>query len=134
MIRIAVALLLAAHGIGHSMGIVQALKVTTVNPAWDGRSWLLSETVGTTITSVIGVALWSVALAGFVVLAGVVMGWLPDDWWAPLAVVSSVASLAGLALFPSAFPTVSTMGCLLVDVVVLAAVFWYHWAPSDLAA
>jgi hypothetical protein len=134
MIRTVIALVLAAHGIGHSIGILQTLKVTTSDPAWDGRSWLLSDVAGPTVTDIVGVALWAIALAGFVILGGVVMGWLPQDWWTPVAVISSVASLSGLALFPTAFPTFSTIGALVVDVVVLVAVLWYHWVPGDLAA
>jgi hypothetical protein len=129
-----IALVLAAHGIGHVMEIAQALHVATVNPSWDGRSWLLSDAAGTTLTDAVGVALWSTAMVGFVVLAGVVLGWLPEGWWAPLAVLASVASLAGIVLFPTAFPTFSTLGALAVDVAVLVAVLWYHWVPSDLAA
>ncbi len=37
-------------------------------------------------------------------------------------------------MFPLAFPTTSTIGALVVDVAVLAAALWFHWAPSDLAA
>jgi len=75
-----------------------------------------------------------VALVGFVVLAAVVMGWLPLDWWVPVAVVSSGASIAGLVLFPSAFPVFSTIGALAVDIAVLVAVLWFHWSPAELPA
>ena len=134
VLTIIVALVLLAHGIGHSMGILQVLKVVTINPAWDGRSWLLRGVAGRTLTQVIGVVLWAVALIGFVVLAGVVVGWLPEAWWGPLAIVSSIASLAGLALFPTAFPTFSSVGALVVDLAVLASVLWFDWVPSDLGA
>lgn len=132
VLKIIVALVLLAHGIGHSMGILQVFKVATINPAWDGRSWLISGVAGGTVTQVIGVALWAVALIGFGVLAGVVIGWFPETWWGPLAIVSSVASLAGLALFPTAFPTFSSVGALVVDLAVLASVLWLQWVPSDL--
>ena len=134
MVRIVIALVLAAHGIGHIMGIVQVLNVARVNPSWDGRSWLLSDAAGSAVTDAVGVALWSIALAGFVVLAGVVLGWLPEGWWAPLAVTASIASIAGLVLFPTAFPTFSTLGAAIVDAAVLVGVLWYHWTPADLAA
>lgn len=132
MLKIIVALVLLAHGIGHSMGILQVLKVATINPGWDGRSWLISGAAGRTLTQVVGVALWAVALIGFVILAGVVIGWLPAAWWEPLAIVSSIASLAGLALFPTTFPTFSSIGALVVDLAVLASVLWFHWVPSEL--
>ena len=72
-------------------------------------------------------------MIGFVVLAGVVMGWLPATWWAPLAVASSVVSLVGIVLFPAAFPLTSTIGAVAVDAAVLVATLWLHWVPSDLA-
>ena len=134
VLKIVLALVLLGHGIGHSMGILQVFKVATVNPAWDGRSWLLSRVAGKTLTRVVGVALWAVALIGFVILAAVVIGWLPETWWGPLAIVSSVASLAGLALFPTAFPTFSSVGALVVDLAVLASVLWTDWVPSDLGS
>jgi hypothetical protein len=134
MLNIVIAIVLVAHGIGHIMGPLQVLKVASVNPQWHDDSWLLSGAIGTTPAQGIGIVLWSVALIGFVVLGGVVMGWLPASWWEPLAIGASLASLLGLILFPTAFPAFSTIGAAAVDVVVLAAVLWLHWAPSDLAA
>ncbi len=134
MVKVVIALILLAHGIGHTMGLLGMFKVATVNPAWDGDSWVLTGAVGTQVTTIVGVVLWTVALVGFALLAAVVVGWLPEDWWAPLAVVASVASLAGVVLFPVAFPAFSTIGAVAVDLVVLASVVWFGWVPSDLAA
>ena len=64
----------------------------------------------------------------------VVMGWLPEAWFQPLAIGSVVASLAGVVLFPIEFPTFGTVGCVVVDLAVLAAATWLHWLPSDLAS
>jgi hypothetical protein len=133
MLRIVIGLVLLAHGIGHSMGLLGMFKVATVNPAWSGDSWLLSGT-GPTLSHAVGLVIWTVSMVGFAALAGIVFGWLPDTWWQPLAVVSSIASLAGVLFFPVAFPTFSTIGAVAVDVVVLAATLWYHWTPADLAA
>ena len=132
MVRILIALVLFAHGIGHVMGPLQSFNVAVINPVWHGDSWLLSG-LGTTATQLVGLAVWSVALVGFVAAAAVVMGWLPADWWTPLAVGSAVVSLVGIALFPVAFPTFSTIGAALVDVIVLAAIAWQHWTPAALA-
>ena len=133
MVKIAVAVLLLAHGIGHSMGLLQVSKVATVNPGWDGDSWLLTGLAGTSWTHLIGGILWTVALVGFAALAATVVGWLPASMFNALAIGSASASLLGLLLFPIAFPTFSTIGALIVDLAVLAAVIWYHWLPSDLA-
>jgi hypothetical protein len=134
MLKIIIALVLLAHGLGHSMGPLGLFKVAAINPAWHGDSWLLTGPAGPTVTNVVGVALWSVALVGFALVAAVVVGWLPEGWWQPLAVVSSVASILGILLFPAAFPVFSTVGALVIDVAVLVAVLGMHWVPSDLAA
>lgn len=134
MIRIALALVLVAHGIGHSMGLLQVFRIATINPAWNGDSWILSGIGGTTVAQAVGVVLWSIAMIGFIVLGGVVLGIAPPAWWAPLGAVSAVASLLGLVLFPAAFPAFSTIGALVVDVAVVVAVGWYQWVPADLAS
>lgn len=131
MFKVVVALVLLGHGIGHSMGLLQFFKVATVNPSWNGDSWLLTGAVGTTVTQVVGTVLWIGAIVGFAALAGSVMGWLPVSWFQPLAIGSSVLSLVGLLLFPIAFPAFSTVGALVVDLAVLAATIWYGWLPED---
>jgi hypothetical protein len=133
MLKIVIALVLLAHGIGHSMGLLQMFKVATVNPEWRGDSWILTA-AGTTVTQVVGAVLWTAAIVGFAALAAAVMGWLPTSWFAPLAIGSATVSLLGLVLFPAAFPVMSTVGALVVDLAVLVAVVGYHWLPSDLAA
>lgn len=134
MLRIVIALVLLAHGIGHSMGLLQVFKVATVSPQWHGDSWLLSGVGGPTATQFVGVVLWSAAIVGFSLLAAVTLGWLPETWWVPLAVGAAAVSLVGLLLFPVAFPPMSTLGALAVDLAVLVAVLWYDWVPSSLAA
>jgi hypothetical protein len=133
MLKIVIALILFAHGVGHSIGLLQVFKVTSVNPAWNGESWLLTGVVGSTATQAVGATLWTTAMVGFVALAAVVLGWLPPSWWTPLAIVASVASLSGLVLFPVAFPTFSSIGAFVVDAAVLVAVLWFHWVPGEFA-
>jgi hypothetical protein len=134
MFKIMIALVLLAHGIGHSMGLLQLFKVATVNPQWHGDSWILTGPAGTTMTQLVGGLLWTAAIVGFAALAATVVGWLPASWFSQLAVGSAVVSLAGLLLFPIAFPTFSTLGALAVDVAVLVAAIWYQWVPADAGA
>ena len=42
MFTFTIALVLLAHGIGHSMGLLQIFNVASVNPQWNGDSWLLT--------------------------------------------------------------------------------------------
>jgi hypothetical protein len=134
MVRILIGIVLIAHGIGHSLGLIGAFKVATTNPSWNGDSWLLTGVVGTTATQAIGSVLWGVALVLFVALGFVAFGWLPDAWWAPIGILASAASLVGIVLFPVAFPTFSSIAAAVVDLVVLASIFWFHWTPAELAA
>ena len=134
MLKIIVALVLFSHGIGHSMGLLQVFKIATVSPQWNGDSWLLRGPVGSTVSEIVAVSLWTLAIIGFAALAAVVVGWLPEAWWVPLVIGASAASLAGLFLFPIAFPLFSTLGALAANVAVLGAVLWFQWVPSDLAA
>jgi hypothetical protein len=131
--KVVIAAVLFAHGIGHVMGPLQVLKVAVINPTWTGESWLLTGVAGTTVSQVIGVVLWATALVGFVAAAAVVVGWLPATWWVPLTIVSSIASLLAVALFPNAFPPSSTFAAVVVDIAVLTSVVWFRWAPSAMA-
>jgi hypothetical protein len=134
VIKIVLAIILLAHAIGHTLGPLQVFRIATVNGQWNGDSWLLSGALGTTAAQAIGIMLWGAALVGFGLLAAVVLGWLPESWWAPLAIGSALASLAGLALFPTAFPLLSSVGALVVDLAVLGAAAWLRWTPAALAS
>jgi hypothetical protein len=134
MIKIVLALVLVAHGIGHSMGLLQVFKVATINPAWNGDSWILTDLTGTTVAQALGVVLWTVAMVGFVALGAILVGLLPATWWTPVAIGSALASLVAVLIFPLAFPTFSTIGALVVDLAVIVAAGWYHWVPADLAS
>jgi hypothetical protein len=132
MLNVVIAIVLLAHGIGHSLGLLQLSNVATVNPAWRGDSWLLTGPFGPTLTQAMGASIWIVAIVGFAALAAVVVGWLPGSWFTPLAVISSAVSLAGILLFPMAFPMTSTVGALVVDVLLLAATLWFRWLPREI--
>lgn len=134
MFKFVIALVLLAHGIGHSMGLLQLFKVASVNPQWNGDSWILTGALGTTVTQAVGGIAWAAAIIGFALLAGSVIGWLPSTWFPPLAIGSSVVSLVGLLLFPVAFPAFSTIGALVIDVAVLAATIWNGWLPDEVSA
>jgi hypothetical protein len=131
MVNLIVAVVLFAHGVGHVMAPMQIARIATVNPDWGGDSWLLTGPMGSTLTHAVAIVLWLLALVGFVLLAGVVLGWLPSSWWVPLAIGSSVVSLVAIVLFPQAMPAASVVGAVAVDVAVLVAVTWLQWSPSS---
>ena len=132
MLRIVIVVVLLAHGIGHSLGLIQVFRLAVVNPQWHGDSWLLTGPASS-LAQAAGVVLWTLAIVGFLATAAVVLGWLPVAWWTSLALGSALVSLLGLVLFPTAFPVTSTLGAFVVNVAVLAAVLWQHWTPAELA-
>src|SRR5262245_1722631 len=134
MFRILIAIVLFAHGIGHVLGPLQVTRVAVVNPEWNGDSWLLSGATGTSSAQLIGVVLWMAAMVGFIALAAVVMGWLPATWWVPLSIAASAISLLAIVLFPTAMPTTSTIGAVVVDLAVLVAVVRGGWIPGEATA
>jgi len=121
--RILIALVLAAHGIGHTYFLVYALGLDKRVQA--SRSWLLSGRVPGAVVMGVGILIWLLATVGFVVAGVGVFG--QHDWWRGLAVVSSVISLLGLALFLQAKLPFFNAGAM--DVIILVALLLLHW-PS----
>jgi hypothetical protein len=131
MLRTTLALILATHGVGHTLGLLQLSGIAVVSPAWTGDSWLLAGPVAS-VAGVVAAVIWMAAVAGFAGVAAILLGWLPEAWWASVAIGAALVSLAGLALFPSAFPVTSSMAALVVDAILLVAVVVAKWTPSRL--
>lgn len=127
-----IGIVLIAHGIGHSLGYFPIFGWATA-PDWTGDSWLLSGPIGTTAANAIAVALWTVALVGFVVAGLGILGIaVPSAWIRPTAVVAAIVSLVAIGLFWDAFPSVvSKIGAIAIDVAVLWAVLVAHWPSTD---
>ncbi|MCZ7546025.1 MAG: hypothetical protein M5R40_21990 [Anaerolineae bacterium] len=92
LVRAILAIVVGAHGIGHVLFLLPVLGV--VDWGQSTRSWLLS---GEGLTKVVGAVIWAVATLGFIAAAIGIFG--QQSWWRAVAVVASVISLAGLALF-----------------------------------
>ena len=89
-LRIVIALALAAHGAGHSVGFGVAV------PLWFAAAWLLPG-------------------AGF--LVGAWGFWRDRDWWEPLVLGSALASsaleiLAGVSLQPGPYASAAVFNAL----------------------
>lgn len=131
MIRILIVIVLIAHGIGHVLGVFPALGLASLE-GWSLRSWLLTDLIGTTAASWLGVVLWLVGLLGFVGAGLGMLGWIvPQAWWRSLAISAAVLSLLALALYWNAFPSLlNKVGAIGVDVAVLVGLLWLNW-PSE---
>ena len=131
-LRIIIALVFFVHGVGHVMGIMPALGLSTVK-GWSSRSWLLTPLLGETLSRVISFVLFAAALVGFLAAALGLMGWLvPHDSWRTLAVVSAVISLVAIVLFWNAFVALipNKVGAIAVDVATLVCLLALNW-PSE---
>lgn len=113
-------LVLLAHGIGHVMEPMAAW-IPSVNPFASG-SWALST--GVTPDSTLGqvwAVIWIAALLGFV--TGAIGVWRRATWWRPLLAVSAIVSLVAVVPWWGPMAAGSYIGAVVVDLVVLAAVF-----------
>jgi hypothetical protein len=126
MLRIVVVLVLGAHGIGHLIGVAGGW----FDSAWGGSSssWLLTPVMGRA-TSVLEGALWLLPGIGFVLAAGLIVG--NSELWRPVALASAAASLLVIALFPEQLPLGSTIGAVVVDVVVIVGLLLFSWPAPD---
>ena len=131
-LRIIIALVFFVHGVGHAMGIIPALGLSTVK-GWSSQSWLLTPILGDTVSRIISFVLFLTALVGFVGAALALMGWLvPHDSWRTLVIVSAVISLVAIALFWNAFVSFfpNKLGAIAVDVATLVCLLVLNW-PTE---
>ena len=124
MLRIAIGLVIAAHGIGHILFLVPLLGLADWGQT--PRSWLLT---GEASARLIGGLIW---VATIILYGGAVFGlWTVHLWWRDVAVIASVVSTVGLILFWSNPPTAPVISALVFDVVVLVALLIAHFPTVD---
>ena len=130
MWRIVIAVVLLAHGIGHSLGLFPAFGLAKTKQCTD-HSWLLTNFIGESAARRFGVVLWLAAMFGFI---GAALGFYGiQEWWRSLAIASAIVSLAGLALYWNAFPSlINKIGAIAIDVIILARL-WAHWPVMDIS-
>jgi hypothetical protein len=122
LLRIALAIVIGAHGIGHILFLVPLLGIADWGQST--HSWLLGAGGP---ARVIGGLIWVLATAGFVAVA---VGLFADaPWWRPLAVASAVVSLVGLLLFWATPAASSAFFALLFNAIVILSLWLLNW-PS----
>jgi len=130
LIRIIGAGVLAAHGIGHTLGWLPAWGVTTFEGV-SSNSWALTGVIGDAPARAVGGVLFVLPMVGFLAAAaGLALG---QPWWRQVAVVSAALSLAATALYPQAFTVSSTAGSIAVNVVVLYGILVAGWGVESAA-
>ena len=131
IVKLVVAGVLGAHGIGHVLGWLPATGAVSFE-GMSGHSWLLSPTIGDGGARVVAGLLFVVPTAGFVAAAGGLL--LGQPWWRQVAVASAAVSLGATAMYPQAFPTSSTIGSVAVDLAVLYGILVAGWGAEAGAA
>jgi p-aminobenzoyl-glutamate transporter AbgT len=96
---------------------------------WHGRSWLLTNLLGESVSRTLGLIIYLVSTVGFIAAGLGVMGWLvPNDWWRTLALVSAVISLVGLIFYwHSLVALFNKIGALGVNLAVLIGILLLNW-------
>jgi hypothetical protein len=130
-LRILIAVILLAHGVGHWMGAATALGFISTD-SWNARSWLFTRLFGDSAARGIGLVLWLAALIGFIAAGFALLNWLvPHPWWRTLAVVSAVISMIGIILYWNSFAAIfNKVGAVAVNIAVLVGLLWLNW-PSE---
>lgn len=125
-------IILLLHGIGHAMGLLPLFGVK-LSQTHSSHSRLLTGPLGKTATGIIGALFFCLSLIAFVCAGLSLLGWLiPGNLWPSLAIAAPVISLVGLFFFWNGFPFLfpNKIGVIAVDILTLAAVLIYKWAPS----
>lgn len=129
-VRIVVALVVLAHGIGHILFLGRVVGLGS----WagqTGQSWLLTGALGDTATRAIATLTWSAVIVLFV--AGVGGFLIGAEWWRPATIAASALSIAGIVVFWDGIATPNAIFALVTDVVILGALLVARWPSSELA-
>lgn len=116
LIRLLIAIVLFAHGVGHLLFVANSWGYWRGGEA--GRSWLFSGLLGAgqAVEGIFGL-LWLVPLVGFVAVS---WGYFTQQgWWPQLALASAGISLAMIVLWWGGINTSSAFFALVVDIVVI---------------
>jgi hypothetical protein len=140
VLRVIIALIFAFHAVGHAMGIIPALGLVSQGGSsqgwlrnWSSHSWLLTNLLGNTVSSILCIILYGAALIGFLAAALSLLGWgIPHEWWRTLAAVSAIVSLIAILLYWNAliflFP--HKAGALAINIATLVCLLLLNW-PTE---
>lgn len=124
MFRLVLALVIAAHGIGHTLFLAGLWGFA--HSGQSTRSWLLSSDTGVRL---VGSLLWAVVTIGFCLVAYGL--WSQQPWWRSAAIAFAILSALGLIVFwanPISSPVVFALA---FNILVLAALLVVHWPDVE---
>jgi hypothetical protein len=128
MLKLVLAVVVLAHGVGHLLFLGPSLRVVDW-AAQTSHSWLLTGTLGDGPTRAIASAIWAVTIGLFVVgVAGYLAG---TDWWRPAIVAGALVSAVGILLFWDGLPSSSAIFALACDVLLLLTLLVANWSAAE---
>lgn len=132
-LRIILAIVLIAHGLGHAMGAMPALGMAKLD-GWHDESRLLTPVLGKTLSRVICIFIYVATLIAFVGAGLALLDWLiPHEKWRTLAVTASILSAVAILIYWNGLATLfNRIAALAVDLAVLVAVFSAWPAEADM--
>ena len=116
MLKLALALLVLAHGVGHVLFLAPTMRLAE----WadqSGHSWLLTPSLGDSVARVLGASAWVTVIGLFT--AAVIGFFVGSDWWRSAAIVGAVLSIVAILVFWDGIATSSALFALAFDVIVL---------------
>lgn len=122
MLHIILAVVVAAHGIGHILFLVPLLGLADWGQS--AQSWLLGDG---NAARLIGSIIWLVAITAFGMAAAGLLG--QQGWWRSAAIIGALISVVGLIIFWTNPATAPVISALVFNLLVLGALLILHW-PS----
>ncbi len=97
---------------------------------WTRQSWILSDVLGTTAVTIIGLILWSLTVSGFVA-AGIMLLMKRKEWRIAAIVTSFISLIAYLFLWDGLAPEpMSWIAGSVVSGIIVIALLIFKW-PKD---
>jgi hypothetical protein len=128
MLRLVLAVVVLAHGLGHVLFLGPSLRLVD----WAGQtshSWLLTAAVGDGVARGVAAVTWLATMALFTAGAA---GYLADAaWWRPVTVAAAVVSITGIVVFWDGIAPSSAIPAIAFDVVLLVVLLVLHWPATD---
>lgn len=126
-LRLVLAVLVGAHGIGHILFLMPLISST--NWGQSAQSWLLGDGG---LAKGLGALIWLAALVGF--LAAVFGIFRETGWWQTAAIVSAAVSTVGLILFWTRPATSPAISALIFNLIILVSLLVFHWPAAAQAS
>ncbi|HEX6270542.1 MAG TPA: hypothetical protein VFZ43_09920 [Anaerolineales bacterium] len=132
MLHFLISLFVILHGLVHLWYFTLSHRLVEIRPemGWTGRSWILSNLLGDSVTRSVASALFILVAIAFVI-SGVGI-FVRAEWWWPMLVSSAIVSAATLLLFwDGNIKLIVQKGLigLLINVVILIGLLLLKW-PS----